>query len=149
MCPNENEQTPANENKTQATTASVEDYIAAITDDVKRNDSQTMLDLLKKITGDVPVLWGDSIIGFGSYHYQYESGREGDMPLIGFSPRKREFAIYIMSGFEQLQAHLNKLGKHKTGQSCLYIKRLSDISIKVLTELMSESVKLMRSKYPT
>ena len=146
MCPNENEDTPANENKTQATTASVEDYIAAITDDVKRNDSQTMLDLLKKITGDVPVLWGDSIIGFGSYHYQYESGREGDMPLIGFSPRKREFAIYIMSGFEQLQAHLKKLGKHKTGKSCLYIKRLSDININALSALMKESVGIVKSE---
>ena len=146
MCPNENEDTPANENKTQATTASVEDYIAAITDDVKRSDSQTMLDLLKEITGEVPVLWGDSIIGFGSYHYQYESGREGDMPLIGFSPRKREFAIYIMSGFEQLQAHLKKLGKHKTGKSCLYIKRLSDININALSALMKESVGIVKSE---
>jgi hypothetical protein len=134
------------ENKTQATTASVDDYIAAITDEPKRKDSQTLLDLLKKITDDVPVLWGDSIIGFGSYHYQYESGNEGDMPLIGFSPRKREFAIYIMSGFDQLQAHLNKLGKYKTGKSCLYIKRLSDININVLSELMKESVGIVKSE---
>lgn len=134
------------ENKTQATTASVDDYIAAIADELKRKDTQTLLDLLKKITGDTPVLWGDSIIGFGSYHYQYESGREGDMPLIGFSPRKREFAIYIMSGFEQLQAHLNKLGKHKTGKSCLYIKRLSDININTLSELMKESVAIIKAE---
>lgn len=134
------------ENKTQATTASVDDYIAAIADELKRKDTQTLLDLLKKITGDAPVLWGDSIIGFGNYHYQYESGREGDMPLIGFSPRKREFAIYIMSGFEQLQAHLNKLGKHKTGKSCLYIKRLSDININTLSELMKESVAIIKAE---
>ncbi|MBP6300006.1 MAG: DUF1801 domain-containing protein [Arenimonas sp.] len=134
------------ENKTQATTASVDDYIAAIADELKRKDTQTLLDLLKKITGDTPVLWGDGIIGFGSYHYQYESGREGDMPLIGFSPRKREFAIYIMSGFEQLQAHLNKLGKHKAGKSCLYIKRLSDININTLSELMKESVAIIKSE---
>lgn len=134
------------ENKTQATTASVDDYIAAIADELKRKDTQTLLDLLKKITGDTPVLWGDGIIGFGSYHYQYESGREGDMPLIGFSPRKREFAIYIMSGFEQLQAHLNKLGKHKAGKSCLYIKRLSDININALSELMKESVAIIKSE---
>ncbi len=145
MCPNENQETPANENKTQATTASVDDYIAGIADELKRKDSQTLLDLLKKITGDTPVLWGDSIIGFGSYHYQYESGREGDMPLIGFSPRKREFAIYIMSGFEQLQVHLKKLGKHKTGKSCLYIKRLSDININALSEMMKESVAIIKS----
>lgn len=134
------------ENKTQATTASVDDYIAAIADELKRKDTQTLLDLLKKITGDTPVLWGDGIIGFGSYHYQYESGREGDMPLIGFSPRKREFAVYIMSGFEQLKAHLNKLGKHKTGKSCLYIKRLSDININTLSELMKESVAIIKSE---
>ena len=134
------------ENKTQATTASVDDYIAAIADELKRKDTQTLLDLLKKITSDTPVLWGNGIIGFGSYHYQYESGREGDMPLIGFSPRKREFAIYIMSGFEQLQAHLNKLGKHKAGKSCLYIKRLSDININTLSELMKESVAIIKSE---
>lgn len=134
------------ENKTQATTASVDDYIAAIADELKRKDTQTLLDLLKKITGDTPVLWGDGIIGFGSYHYQYESGREGDMPLIGFSPRKREFALYIMSGFEQLKAHLNKLGKHKAGKSCLYIKRLSDININALSELMKESVAIIKSE---
>ena len=109
------------ENKTQASTANVDDFIASITDDAKRNDSQTLIDLLKKISVEPPVLWGENIIGFGSYHYQYESGREGDMPLIGFSPRKREFAIYIMSGFEQLQVQLAKLGKHKAGKSCLYI----------------------------
>ena len=134
------------ENKTQASTANVDDFIASITDDAKRNDSQTLIDLLKKISVEPPVLWGENIIGFGSYHYQYESGREGDMPLIGFSPRKREFAIYIMSGFEQLQVQLAKLGKHKTGKSCLYIKRLSDIQINVLEELMKESVTIIKSE---
>lgn len=147
MCPNENVTTPANENKTQITTASVDDYIAAISDETKRQDSHKLIDLLKKISGEPPVLWGDSIIGFGKYHYQYESGREGDMPIIGFSPRKREFAIYIMSGFEQLQAQLTKLGKHKTGKSCLYIKRLSDIQINVLEELMKESVAIIKSEH--
>mgnify|MGYP003530781734 FL=1 len=134
------------ENKTQASTANVDDFIASITDDAKRNDSQTLIDLLKKISVEPPVLWGENIIGFGSYHYQYESGREGDMPLIGFSPRKREFAIYIMSGFEQLQVQLAKLGKHKTGKSCLYIKRLSDIQINILEELMKESVTIIKSE---
>lgn len=132
------------ENKTQATDASVEDYITAISDEAKRKDSQTLIDLLKKITGEPPVLWGDSIIGFGSYHYQYESGREGDMPLIGFSPRKREFALYIMTGFEQLQVYLSQLGKHKTGKSCLYIKRLSDIKLNILNEIMNKSVQQLK-----
>ena len=135
------------ENKTQATTTSVEDYIAAITDEAKRKDSQVLVDMLKKLSGEPSVLWGDSIIGFGQYHYQYESGREGDMPIIGFSPRKREFAIYIMSGFEQFQVHLAKLGKHKTGKSCLYIKRLSDIQISVLEELMKESMAIIKSEH--
>ncbi len=137
------------ENKTQATTASIDDYIAGIADELKRKDAQTLLDLLKKITGETPTMWGPSIIGFGSYHYEYDSGHIGDAAIIGFSPRKRELVVYIVPGFDSFQGLLAKLGKHKTGQSCLYIKRLSDISIKVLTELMSESVKLMRSKYPT
>jgi hypothetical protein len=132
------------ENKTQATVASVDDYIAAITDEAKRNDSQTLIELLKKITSEQPVLWGDSIIGFGSYHYVYESGREGDMPLIGFSPRKRELAIYVMTGFDQLQVYLSQLGKHKTGKSCLYIKRLSDIKLSILNELMDKSVQQLK-----
>lgn len=135
------------ENKTQATNASVEEFIAKASPD-KKSDSEQLIAILQKITGEAPVMWGPSIIGFGSYHYQYESGHQGDSTLIGFSPRKRELVVYIGPGFATFQALLAKLGKHKTGQSCLYIKRLSDINLSVLTELMTESVHLMRSKYP-
>ena len=135
------------QNKTQATEMNVEDFIASASPD-KKSDSQQLIAILQKITGEVPTMWGPSIIGFGSYHYQYESGLEGDSAMIGFSPRKRELVVYIVPGFETFHALLDKLGKHKIGQSCLYIKRLSDINIKVLTDLMTESVKIMRSKYP-
>lgn len=135
------------ENKTQPTKASVKDFISTAGPE-KQSDSELLISILQEITGEKPVMWGPSIIGFGSYHYKYGSGCEGDMPIIGFSPRKREFAIYIMPGFENFQPLLEDLGKHKTGQSCLYIKRLSDINMKLLTELMAESVKVMRSKYP-
>lgn len=135
------------ENKTQPTQASVEDFIAAAGPD-KQSDSERLITILQDITGEKPVLWGPSIIGFGRYHYEYDSGHEGDSALIGFSPRKRELVVYIGPGFEPFQALLTRLGKHKTGKSCLYIKRLSDIDLKVLAELMAESVKLMRGKYP-
>jgi hypothetical protein len=135
------------ENKTQPTQASVEDFIAAAGPD-KQSDSERLIAILQDITGEKPVLWGPSIIGFGRYHYEYDSGHEGDSALIGFSPRKRELVVYIGPGFEPFQALLARLGKHKTGKSCLYIKRLSDIDLKVLAELMAESVKLMRGKYP-
>lgn len=135
------------ENTTQATDASVEDFIANISPE-KKSDCEQLITILQKITGEAPAMWGPSIIGFGHYHYEYDSGHKGDSARIGFSPRKRELVIYIMPGFESFHALLAKLGKHKTGQSCLYIKRLSDINIKVLTELMAESVKLMLNKYP-
>jgi hypothetical protein len=135
------------ENKTQPTQASVGDFIAA-TGPEKQSDSEQLIAILQDITGEKPVMWGPSIIGFGSYHYVYDSGCQGDSPIIGFSPRKRELVLYIMPGFESFQPLLAKLGKHKTGQSCLYIKRLSDIRLPVLTELLAETVKTMRGKYP-
>jgi hypothetical protein len=91
-----------------------------------------------------PSMWGASILGFGNYHYKYESGREGDWFLTGFSPRKRELSLYIMAGFERYNALMKKLGKHRTGKSCLYIKRLSDVDINVLSELVVASVEHMR-----
>ena len=135
------------ENKTQPTQASVGDFIAA-TGPEKQSDSEQLIAILQDITGEKPVMWGPSIIGFGSYHYVYDSGCQGDSPIIGFSPRKRELVLYIMPGFESFQPLLAKLGKHKTGQSCLYIKRLSDIRLPVLTELLTDTVKAMRGKYP-
>lgn len=135
------------ENKTQPTDASVDEFTAAASPD-KKSDSERLIAILQDITGEKPVMWGPSIIGFGRYHYEYDSGHEGDSALIGFSPRKRELVIYVMPGFDSFQALLARLGKHKAGKSCLYIKRLSDIDLKVLTELMAESVKLMRAKHP-
>jgi hypothetical protein len=135
------------ENKTQPTDTSVDEFIAAASPE-KKSDCDRLIALMREITGAAPVMWGPGIIGFGSCHYEYDSGHEGDSALIGFSPRKRELVVYIMPGFDSFHALLAKLGKHKTGKSCLYIKRLSDIDLKVLNELMTESVKLMLGKYP-
>lgn len=137
------------EPKTKQTKASVADYIAAIEDDTQRADAKTLVRLMKKITGKQPKMWGPSIIGFDTYHYTYASGREGDWPLVGFSPRKGNLSIYIMSGFSGASAMLEKLGKHKTGKSCLYVRRLADIDIDVLEQMIVCSVTHMKKIYPT
>ena len=102
-------------------------YIGALTDEAKRADAKALVKLMQGATGEKPKMWGPSIIGFGSYHYKYESGREGDMPLAGFSPRKAATVVYGMSGFSECEALLGKLGKHTTGGGCLYIKKLTDV----------------------
>ena len=135
------------ENKTQPTDASVDEFIAAAGPE-KQSDSERLIAILQDITGEKPVLWGPSIIGFGRYHYEYDSGHEGDSALIGFSPRKRELVVYIGPGFEPFQALLARLGKHKTGKSCLYIKRLSDVDVGVLEEMVVETLAYMADKYP-
>src|SRR5687768_8307937 len=114
-------------NKTQPTSAEVLEFIDNDPDERKRQDSLTMLELMRDVTGEEPKMWGSSIVGFGSYHYKYASGREGDAPIAGFSPRKQALTIYIMAGFEHYDDLMQKLGKHTTGGSCLYVKRLSDI----------------------
>ncbi len=129
--------------KTQPNDQSVEEFLNRVAEGTKRRDSFTILELLKQETGLEPVMWGDSIIGFGSYHYKYASGRQADWFLIGFSPRKRNLTLYIMSGFEGYDELLNKLGKHSTGKSCLYIKQLGDIDLEVLEELIGKSVQHM------
>jgi hypothetical protein len=126
--------------KTQPTKQSVESFIKTIADEGKRRDSRTILKIMRQVTKAKPKMWGPSIIGFGSYHYKYASGREGDFFVAGFSPRKQNLSLYIMSGFREHGALLRKLGKHKTGKSCLYIKRLEDIDLDVLTELIKRSV---------
>lgn len=135
------------ENKTRPNNASVTSFLEAIDDDIKKQDCFTLLELMKKITGQPPVMWGPSIIGFGSYHYKYDSGREGDMLLTGFSPRKQNLTLYIMAGFDKYENLMQKLGKHKTGKSCLYIKHLSDVNISVLTELIKASSDHYNHKY--
>ena len=138
--------------KTKPTDASVVDFINAVENKRRREDGLVLLDLFKKTTGDEPVMWGESIIGFGSYHYKYKSGREGDWMLTGFSPRKAHQVIYMMGcyvdeGFDNQDQLFSKLGKHKMGASCLYINKLSDIDISVLEELVIRSCALMRNKY--
>ena len=131
-------------NKTVPTRKSVEKFLEGIDDERKRADSRELLDLMKDITGEESVMWGDSIVGFGAYHYKYESGREGDMPLAGFSPRKQSLTLYIMDGFDEYDGLLGKLGKHSTGKACLYVKRLDDVDRDVLRELIRRSVAHMR-----
>jgi hypothetical protein len=106
------------------------------------------MELMREVTGEEPTMWGSSIVGFGSYHYKYASGREGDSCLTGFSPRKQNLVLYIMGGFEQYDALMAKLGKHTTGSACLYIKRLSDLDLGVLRELVAESVDHMKRMHP-
>lgn len=126
--------------KTKLTGASVDAFLAAVADEKKRQDSLAVLNLLKQVTGAEPKMWGDSIIGFGSYHYKYASGQEGDWPPVAFSPRKQNLTIYLMSSFEGREDLLQKLGRHKTGKGCLYIKKLEDIDLDVLKALVERSV---------
>lgn len=131
--------------KTKLNDKSVLKFINSLQDEKKRTDSLAILDMMKEITKEEPKMWGDSIIGFGTYHYKYASGREGDWFLTGFSPRKQNFSLYIMSGFREYGELLKKLGKHKTSKACLYIKSLDDIDTKTLKELITKSVRKMSS----
>lgn len=133
--------------KTKPTAASVDAFLEAVDDEERRQDCLTILKLMKDVTKAEPKLWGGSMIGFGTYHYKYESGREGDWFLTGFSPRKKELTLYIMAGFDRYDALLAKLGKFKTGKSCLYVKRLADIDMAVLKQLVSASVTHMKQTY--
>ncbi len=130
--------------KTRVNDASVKDFLNDVEDDQKRQDCFDLVDLMTDITGEEPKMWGPSIVGFGSYRYRYDSGREGDWMQVGFSPRKQALTLYIMSGFSRYQKLMAKLGKHKTGKSCLYIKRLSDVDGDVLRELITLSVEQVR-----
>ena len=133
--------------KTKRTDDDVAAFIASIEDDTTRADSEQLVELLAEVTGDSAAMWGKSIVGFGAYHYVYESGREGDWFKVGFSPRKQSLTLYLMSGFEQYGQLLERLGKHTTGKSCLYVKRLADIDMDVLTELATKSVEHIETAY--
>jgi hypothetical protein len=126
--------------KTKPSDASVEAYLNGLSDEQRRADCFTLLDLMAEVTGAEPTLWGGSIVGFGSYHYVYESGREGDWFLAGFAPRKQSLTLYIMAGFDGYEDLLGRLGKHKTGKSCLYVNRLEDVDLPTLRELVRRSV---------
>jgi len=135
------------ENKTKPTPQKVSEFIAGIEDKVKRDNCRELMKLMSGITGNRAKMWGSSIVGYGKYHYKYESGREGDFFLTGFSPRKQALTIYIISGFSINPELMEKLGKYKTGKSCLYIKKLDDLNREVLAQLIDESVVYIRKKY--
>lgn len=133
-------------NKTRPTDADVTAFLDAVEPAGRREDAWIMRDLMQAITGDPPVLWG-SILGFGRYHYVYDSGHEGDMFLTGFAPRKAALTLYIMPGFKDYAGLMDRLGRFKTGKSCLYIGRLKNVDLAVLEELITQSVEHMRAKY--
>ncbi len=125
--------------KTKKNEASVEGFLKSVENEKRREDSFVVLDLMKEVTGEKPTMWGTSIVGFGSYHYKGASGREGDWMKVGFSPRKQNMTLYIMDGFGSYDSLLDKLGKYKTGKSCLYINKLEDVNQTVLRELVNQS----------
>lgn len=135
------------EQKTKPTKQSVQEFIDAVADEQMRDDCAVLIKMMKKITGENPVMWGPSIVGFGSYHYKYASGHEGDACLAAFSPRKPNLTVYAMA-LEGSQPLLEKLGKHKATKGCIYIKRLADVDLKVLEKIITESVKETKKKYP-
>lgn len=132
--------------KTKKTGASVEAFLDGVADPRRREDARVVLELMKRITGEEPKMWGPSIVGFGSYTYTYASGQTGDWPIAGFSPRKQALTLYLMPGFEKDADLMKRLGKHKTGKSCLYLNRLADVDASVLEELVRRSVERMRNR---
>ncbi len=128
------------ENKTKPTAASVAAYLNALADDARRADAKALVKIMKAATGEPAKLWGPSIIGFGTHHYVYDSGREGDMPVVAFSPRKAALVLYGLSGSDGAKALLAKLGRHTTGKGCVYIKKLADVDPDVLATLVARAV---------
>lgn len=127
---------------------SVLEFLHSVENEQRRNDSLTLLNIMQEVTGENPKLWGGSMVGFGTYSYTYESGHSGISFISGFSPRKQQLVVYIMSGFEKYDLLMEKLGKYKTGKSCLYLKTLSDVDEEVLRELIAESVAYMKKRWP-
>lgn len=136
------------ENKTKPTAVSVPAFIEAIADETRRADAKTLVKLMQRATGERPKMWGPAIVGFGSYHYTHDSGREGDMPIACFSPRKAATVLYQMTGFTESAALLAKLGKHTVSGSCLHIKMIANVNPKVLEELIAKSVAAVRARHP-
>jgi hypothetical protein len=136
-------------NKTTHTTRSVKDFINEVENETKRNESHQLIEIFKELTGFEPIMYGPSIVGFGNYHYKYESGREGDAPLAGFSPRKDAFAIYLATEFNKKEELLAQLGKYKIGAGCLYVKKLDDVKLPILKKLITNSVAHIKKQYPS
>ena len=130
--------------KTKPTNASVEKFLNQVADETRREDCFKVAKMMEEITGEKPKMWGPSIVGFGSYHYKYASGQEGDWPIAAFSPRKQDLTLYLLPGFAESGELMKQLGKHRTGVSCLYIKRLSDVHVPTLKKLIRQSVKRMK-----
>jgi hypothetical protein len=130
--------------KTKPHTGSVADFLARVPDEQMRDDCAALVEIMSAVTKCPPVMWGPSIVGFGTYRYVYATGREGDWPLTGFAPRKGKISVYVMSNFEPHAELMAKLGEHKTGMCCLYVKRLSDVHLPTLKKLIAESVKLTK-----
>ena len=137
----------SNAPKTSQHDGDVNEFLDAVENPRRREDARRVLELMRKATGEPPKMWGSSIVGFGSYRYKYASGREGDWMITGFSPRKQNLTIYIMPGFSEFAGLLDRLGKHKTSKSCLYLNKLEDVDQEVLAELVRESVKVMKARY--
>lgn len=137
----------ASENKTVPTAVDPNIYVATIENAVRRQDAETLLSFFERLTGHRPKMWGPTMIGFGEYHYVYDSGREGDMFLAGFAPRKTETVVYLMGSFPEQAALLEKLGKHRMGKACLYIKKLADVDMQVLEELTIRSVRALEARH--
>ena len=135
------------ENKTKLSEASVTDFLNSVEDPKRKEDALVLLEMMKKLTKEKPKMWGTSLVGFGTYHYKYESGREGDFFSTGFSPRKQNLTLYIMNGFQKYDELMSQLGKYTAGKSCLYIKKLEDVDLGILEKLIGESVKYMKQKY--
>lgn len=135
------------ENKTQVTDVDPADFIASVEHPTRRADAETLLEMMRRVTGCEAKMWGPSIVGFGRYHYTYESGREGEYMLTGFSPRKANLVLYVMPGYEDKDEILGRLGKHRIGKSCLYVNKLADVDLDVLEEIVATGVEEMRDRY--
>lgn len=136
------------EQKTKPTAMSVDEFIEAVEHPGRREDARTLVRLMTEISGEPAQMWGPSIIGFGRYHYRYESGHEGDAPLLGFSPRKANMALYMTAYHDERADFLSRLGKHKSGQSCVYVNRLSDVDMDVVAEMARWTITTTKARYP-
>jgi hypothetical protein len=136
------------ENKTQPTAVPVSEFLDRVADPGRREDARALCALIEQATGEPPAMWGPSIVGFGRYHYRYDSGREGDAPAAGFAPRGRELVVYLVAHSERSEALLARLGRHKAGKGCVYIRRLADVDEAVLRELVADSHAAVKARYP-
>jgi len=137
------------QNKTQITDIDPVAFLAAVEHPTRRRDGEVLLEMMRRVTGCEPKMWGPSIIGFGRYHYRYDSGREGDHLITGFSPRKANLVVYVLPGYDDIGDQLAELGKHKLGKSCLYINKLADVDLTVLEQIVTDAVTKMRRDYET